>query len=483
MGLSSNSGIYFLVTDDYEILTTALGLSFKGFHFKVWCPPGSNKLSRFIVDWCQERQTEECVWRGDLLSDAFYKKFEGFNQQCVMLVLRDDKKKDDVTKVMKKCLPNCKILSVVREELLSDVSRSLEEDSEVNVTEVNVTWNEIFKRPLAAEFRHLRSVHAVSALRKLLNKAERIALLLQPDPDPDGIASALALRTILKRNKKSTPIVTFGSVTRPENLAMIKLLDIEVTSVQVEELSQFNHVVMLDTQPNHFKEQIPNVTAVIDHHPVIKPYENISFVDIRPNYGATSTILTEYLFAAAFNLGQRLATALLYGIKADTLLLNREVIDADLDAFVSLYPKINYNLLRRIEKPELPLGFAPSLARSLKNFSSAKGILVSALGEVDREDLIPQIADFLLQFEDTEWSVCVGVFEQNIVMSVRNVGYVKNAGEVVKKIFIPIGGVGGGHRTMAKAIIPVAAWKKAFGKVSMEPLRDKILDLFTQEIA
>ena len=82
-------------------------------------------------------------------------------------------------------------------------------------------------------------------------------------------------------------------------------------------------------------------------------------------YGATSTILTEYLEACGADVSQRLATALLYGIKSDTLMLNRETGPADLRAFMSLYPLTNYNTLRRIERPELPLAFAEFLARVL----------------------------------------------------------------------------------------------------------------------
>ena len=37
-------------------------------------------------------------------------------------------------------------------------------------------------------------------LRSLVEEDDRIAIVLQDDPDPDGIASAMALRTLLGRN-------------------------------------------------------------------------------------------------------------------------------------------------------------------------------------------------------------------------------------------------------------------------------------------
>ena len=77
------------------------------------------------------------------------------------------------------------------------------------------------------------------------------------------------------------------------------------------------------------------------------------------------------------------------------------------------------------------------------------------LGPVERDDLIPQIADFSLQFEGIEWACVSGTFESNYIISVRNVGYVRAAGRVIKDAFGSIGSAGG-HASMAKAIIPLA---------------------------
>ena len=85
-----------------------------------------------------------------------------------------------------------------------------------------------------------------------------------------------------------------------------------------------------------------------------------------------------------------------------------------------------------------------------------------------------------LQFEGIEWVVCVGIFDENVVMSVRNVGYVKNAGDVVRRILNGFGS-GGGHRTMAKAIFPIKEWKEHFGVINENNVRTKVLNLFLEE--
>jgi len=305
------------------------------------------------------------------------------------------------------------------------------------------------------------NVERVRRLREISESTERIALLLQDDPDPDGVASAIALRTVMGRNRATTPLFAFGRTTRAENLAMLRLLDVSVEQASTEALRSFPCVALLDVQPPYFAERLPRADIVIDHHPRVESVA-AAFCDVRTHYGATSSILTEYLEAGECDVSQRLATALLYGIKSDTLMLNRETGPADLRAFMALYPLTNYNTLRRIERPELPMSFADFLGRSLARIRKHRELLTLYLGAVEREDVIPQMADFCMQFENTEWVVVAGKFEGAIVMSLRNPGYVRSAGELARKLFSAIGRAGG-HRSMAKAIIPLRQWRKHIG--------------------
>jgi nanoRNase/pAp phosphatase (c-di-AMP/oligoRNAs hydrolase) len=474
--MKSKAGLFLVLTDDAELVSTLVHLRPKGMEVRVWCPAKDGRLQEELLDALEGvLDLETLLAKGDFTKPAYFQQWQGFDPICVVLAFRDEDLLAKARERVLELMPEAIILSF-RHGHPRQVPRTLD-----NERELVLTWAELLARPVAAELRHIQSTHMVKEVRDILDAGDKIALLLQPDPDPDGLAAALALRTVLGRNRVSTPIVSFGKVTRPENLAMMRLLDIEVTSLRVGDLAGFDRVAMLDTQPAHFKEDLGSIHAIIDHHPSNHAsYEHIPYVDIRPQYGATSTILTEYLKAAACPIGQRLATALIYGIKADTLHLNREVIDADLDAYVSLYPSINYNLMRRIEKPELPMRFAPVLADALRTMATESGVLVVCLGPVEREDLIPQVADFLLQFEDVEWVVAAGFWENDVVMSVRNVGYVKNAGDVVKRI-INGWGNGGGHRTMAKAIFPMAGWKQRFGTPTAASVRDIVLKMFVEE--
>jgi nanoRNase/pAp phosphatase (c-di-AMP/oligoRNAs hydrolase) len=333
------------------------------------------------------------------------------------------------------------------------------------------------------EFSHLSNLRRVVELRKLVDGREKLGILLQPDPDPDGIAGGYALRAILGRKRPTAPLISFGEVKRPENIAMTRALGIDVRTVTPEELDEFDGLALIDVQPTVFGENPParvrSVDVVIDHHPERSGYDCV-LKDIRQGYGATATILTEYIRAAGMELRSRLATALVYGIKSDTQLLGRETSRADINAFAYLHAHHNPALLRRIERPALPEAGLRALGRALSHTRVEDGIHLLVLGRVD-EDVIPQVADLGLQAEGAEWAIAAGIVRSDLVFSVRNVGYVRAAGDVVRAVVDGLG-VGGGHRSMAKGIIPLKSFRRVYGSASRDQIRQALHDAFVSAI-
>jgi nanoRNase/pAp phosphatase (c-di-AMP/oligoRNAs hydrolase) len=317
-------------------------------------------------------------------------------------------------------------------------------------------------------------------VREHFARADRVLILMQDDPDPDAIASALALRILLGRNKATASIATFGRVTRPENVAMLKILDIDVEEITAQAVRGFDRVAMVDVQPSFLEQGPAEVDLVIDHHPEDRPIR-ARLKDVRPGYGATSTILTEYLRATDMKITQRLATALLYGIKSDTLHLERGGTRADMEAFAFLHLQANHNALRRIERPELPEEALDVLAHGIARRQLVQGVLFSHLGALESGDLVPQFADLFLQVEGAEWSVVSATVGSEIHVSVRNVGYVKSAGDVVRHAFADLGGAGG-HRAMAKAVIRVRDWRARIGDSGGETIRRTVAERFLRAL-
>ena len=316
----------------------------------------------------------------------------------------------------------------------------------------------------------------VARLREHFERADRVLIMMQDDPDPDAIASALALKTLLGRSKSQATIATFGTIRRPENRAMARILEIDVEQVKPRGIGEYGMIAMVDTQPAIFEEALGEVDLVIDHHPEESPVR-ARLKDIRPSYGATSTILTEYLRAADVKIRERVATALLYGIKADTLHLERGATRADMEAFAFLFGHANHNALRRIERPDLPDAALEVLARGIAGRRLADGVMFVHLGPVGYPELIAQFADLFLQVEGAEWSVVSGVVNHELHISVRNVGYVRAAGDVVHEAFGDLGGAGG-HRSMAKAVVKLRDWRAAGLAASDREITDAIAERF-----
>ena len=345
--------------------------------------------------------------------------------------------------------------------------------------QINVSYlpiNAPLQKKIEKEWLYIRDREWTYKIRELTKDAENILILTHDDPDPDALASGVALRTLLGRNRATAPIGSFGKVTRSENLNMMQFLDIRYTIMNPQIINNYSMIAMVDVQPPYFGDRVTKADIIFDHHPQSANYES-SFKDIRVEYGATSTILTEYLISNNIKLSQRLATALLYGIKADTLMLEREANPDDIKAFTYLYPLANHNIIRRIEHPSLELGEVNSFTKALKKYQLVGKVLFAHIGRVQKEDIIPRLADFCLQIAGAEWSVVSGLFRGNLVISTRNVGYVKSAGEVVKRIFSD-SSIAGGHRTMAKVAIPVKDFKKLLGFTDNRDIASRIQELF-----
>ncbi|MBI2485364.1 MAG: DHH family phosphoesterase [Deltaproteobacteria bacterium] len=345
-----------------------------------------------------------------------------------------------------------------------------------------VQFHKILSNEIAREEKLARTELRVEELRRVHSEAKKMLILLHDHPDPDSIASALALRTLLKRNRQTAIIGHLGEkISRPENVAMIELLEIELEELTHKDIKGFDSIALVDVQPPYFGDLVSEVDTVIDHHPQLGSYK-ARFSEIKAEEGATSTILTRYLRAAQVDISERLATALLYGIKTDTISLNRDANPDDVEAFTFLYPSANLGLLRRIERAEMPPLELKSFGQALANHWIQNGIFFVNLGRVEREYLVPKMADFGIQVKGIEWSVAFGVVSNShLVISVRNVGYIKSAGRLVRDLFKEIGSAGG-HRSAAKAVISLKKVRKTIGKGSQEHIKKWVTDLFIKAI-
>jgi nanoRNase/pAp phosphatase (c-di-AMP/oligoRNAs hydrolase) len=279
-------------------------------------------------------------------------------------------------------------------------------------------------------------------------------VLVLINADPDAIASAMAVSRLLWHKVASTTIAHVNVIKRPDNLAMIRLLNVKLAHVDDIDASQYTRVVMVDSQPAHheaFAAFTPQV--VIDHHP--KTDCKAPFTDIRPKYGATASIMTEYLQAAQIKPSVKLATGLYFAVKTDTNNFQRQALIEDIRAFQFLFRHANVHLSRKIEQAELRLDFLGYFQTALENMRMRKSRVYVHLESVSHPDICVLIADFFMRVNSVTWSIVSGIYEQKLVLILRNDGIRKNAGTVAAKGFGQLG-TAGGHKSMARAEIALS---------------------------
>jgi nanoRNase/pAp phosphatase (c-di-AMP/oligoRNAs hydrolase) len=247
---------------------------------------------------------------------------------------------------------------------------------------------------------------------------------------------------------------------------MMELLKIRVTELTREELQQFSRIITVDTQPRGLQQEGRPRFAVIDHHPPETESYHAEVLDIRPHYGATATMLTEYLRALdEKRIGGKLATALLFGIRTDTDSLTRAVSPPDVEAYAFLQARADLNLVRRFERPSYPPVLARCFGRALASAHHEDGLWAAWLGELeeDQTHILPDFADFCLDIEGVTWVAAAARVGDTVVVTLRHAGMEPGAGDVARALATR-GGSGGGHASMARVVLEQDAGGRIFGE-------------------
>ena len=288
--------------------------------------------------------------------------------------------------------------------------------------------------------------------------AGRLLILPHNDPDPDAIASAVALRHLLaERMGIESTIAYQGIIGRAENKALVRYLDHPLQPLSDTDLQQSPSLAVMDTQPGAGNITVPlgaRVALVIDHHAWREETATASFADVRPELGATSTILTQYLQAAGVNLSSSLATALFYGIKTITMGLSRDSSRGDAAAYSYLQPRIDVGALARIEHAQVPADYFRSFDAALRAARTYDGLILAYIGILAYPDLAAEMADVLLRLEKARWVICIGMYQGALILSVRTRGQEHTAEGLVQAIVAGEGSAGG-HGTVAGGQIPL----------------------------
>ena len=285
--------------------------------------------------------------------------------------------------------------------------------------------------------------------RRLLRYA-RIVLVSHVNPDPDSLASMLGLKSLIASSQPGKPVTLTveGMIARAENRAMVELVPIPLCPVESIMTGPDTAVIMVDSQPHTGRRgsEAAAPQVVIDHHETGGDLTDVLFTDIRTQLGATSTMVTGYLIEQQVEVSAEIATALLYGIESETTGYPRESSSLDDRALVWLFPRADKDLLARIRNPKLPQSHFATFQNALVNAFLYRDLIVSWCGEVSQPDIIAEIADFFIRFDQVNWALTVGLFEGRLKLSLRVAALGGKAGEVLRDVVDGLGTAGGHDR-------------------------------------
>ena len=313
----------------------------------------------------------------------------------------------------------------------------------------------------------LRKAKELAAMIEELKEKEegKLGIVVHDSPDPDAIASALALRQIAKHAGVSADILYRGEIGHHVNRAFVNILGIEMIQIEREdELRGYGKLALVDaTVPGEHNPLSPppegKVNIIIDHHTANnKEKVAADFLEVQPDSGATSTIMTRYLQELGIPVDKVLATALLHGIRTDTGGFKRETHPSDFSAAAFLHLKADKDLLEQIETPPMSTEMLNVVGNAIQHKRIKGSYLITNVGEVANLDAIPQAADYLLNLEGITTVVVIGLVEDMICVSGRSKDIRVNIGDAFVRAFGDLGSAGG-HASMSAAQIPLGIFK------------------------
>lgn len=280
----------------------------------------------------------------------------------------------------------------------------------------------------------------------------RWLILTHDNPDPDALTSAVLLARLLRQGCGQKVTAAYGGlIGRAENREMVRSLGFKLSHLRHLNLKNYAHFALVDAQPHTGNSQLPKSVVpklVFDHHPLRKATQSSPFFDVRTDYGASATLLAEYLEAAELEITRKEATAVVYAIRTETQDFSRELSPADKGTYDELLPRIDKRALGKIQSARLPPSYFKTVHEALEGLETVQNLLLSHLGEVEQPDIVPELADLLLRMEGKTWCLVTGRFEDRVYLSIRTTNARADAGRVMRRL-VGRNGKGGGHGMIA----------------------------------
>ena len=310
----------------------------------------------------------------------------------------------------------------------------------------------------------LRSIdrkQGASEVLRRLNEEEnaKVLIVCHDNPDPDALASALAIKHLCESIGHEPTIVHGGMIEHQQNRAMVKLLDMDVRRIildwEIEDiLTDSDLVICVDFSHPGANNILPETCVphiVIDHHTSdTRPAGDVILV--RSEFAATSSLVASILMNSGIEINRNVATALAFGIRTDTLGFTRSFNAVDLRALSWLGAWIDWELMRSFESPPRSQEVLSIFKQALTDATLENGLMLAPVTQMTDRDALSQVADFLLPTEDVDVVITYGVRISKVILSARSTNDSIHIGRILSNTFEK--GRAGGHKSLAGGQIP-----------------------------
>ena len=297
-------------------------------------------------------------------------------------------------------------------------------------------------------------------------------------PDPDAIASAFGVQKLLQLYGIESTLCYAGRIDKLSTSKMLQMFHIQMHSYDdlQKQMQETDCIICVDSQKNagNLTDFIGQELAVIDHHPTFVKAE-YQYEDLRI-HGACASMIAEYFAEAGLTPDCDTATALLYGIKMDTLQFTRGVTPLDISMFGFLYPLVDHDKIKNIEYNNLEFNDLRAYGAAIEHIKVYDTAGFSCIPFSCPDALIATISDFILSLEEVQLSIIFSYRDDGIKFSVRSEIADIHAGELIHKVLNGLGS-GGGHAGMAGGLIP----QKNVAELGEHP-QNRIIQLFLDEL-
>jgi nanoRNase/pAp phosphatase (c-di-AMP/oligoRNAs hydrolase) len=404
-------------------------------------------------------------------------------KDVIAFILLQKSFKDNLTLVkhIKKLFPDKFILSRAIDE--KEASELLENGADRVIQTVRIIVNVILSELETAKLK--KSIFRLVGIIKAASR-KGLAIFLQDNPDPDAIASGLALKRIAEKYEIKSNIYYGGNIGHQQNKTLVNLLKTDLVRLKssdesLEIINTVDKLALIEASiPSKNNILPPNVipNIIIDHHQTDLNLVRGEFIEILPQIGATSTIMTRYLRRLDIVPDPPLATALRYGIRVDTSRFTRNTTTEDLDAAAYLSPLLDVGLLNQIENPPMSAETLDIIGRAIRNRDVRGSYLISFVEFITDRDALPQAAELMLQMEGISTVLIFGIDKDKVQLSARSVDSRINLALLLQKAFGFMNA--GGHSTMAAGSIDLGIFgdvsdKKALLRITFDAVRRKFL--------